>query len=219
MVQECNTILGNVITSTRVFEDCEIWQKQSATKYGFYNDVYDGNVWCNFQNFDRKIIFSTALQLQSPTKCGLVPTLWVYNPLWRCIFLTVLNLPRTLWYLQENTLLLGVIPGSYEPKHHLNSSLKPFVDELLSLWSGVIFKTQDGCSQLVQTALLCATCNVLAARKVCDFVEHGAYWGCSRCLVTFSIWKTSRNQIIQILIEKAGSKEIGMIIVSGIRFI
>lgn len=38
---------------------------------------------------------------------------------------------------------------------------------------------------LVKAALLCAGCDIPAARKVCGFVGHGGYRGCSKCLLTF----------------------------------
>ena len=47
------------------------------------------------------------------------------------------NLPREERYKRENVLLLGLIKG--EPKHDLNSLLKPAVDELLKLWDGHAF--------------------------------------------------------------------------------
>lgn len=53
-----------------------------------------------------------------------------------------LNIPHTqkvlltiqfLRYLQENVILLGIIPGPHEPKLNINAFLQPFVDELQQL--------------------------------------------------------------------------------------
>lgn len=53
------------------------------------------------------------------------------------VYLTVLNLPRTLRYNQENTILVGLIPGPNEPHHDLNSFLKQLVENLLKFWDGI----------------------------------------------------------------------------------
>ena len=98
------------------------------------------------------------------------------------------NFKSTPYYQisQENTLLLGVISGSHEPKLHINSFLPPLVDNLLKLWNGVILKTCSGMQRLDRGALFCAACDVPAARKVCGFVGHGGTRGCLRCLGEFS---------------------------------
>ena len=101
------------------------------------------------------------------------------------MYLAVLNLPRQHRYLQENIILLGIIPGPKEPKQ-MNSLLKPFVSEMLKLWDGVIMKTHDGLSVLVRAALLCCACDIPGARKVCGFVGHSGTKGCSRCLLSFT---------------------------------
>ena len=46
-------------------------------------------------------------------------------------------------------------------------------------------ETADGQQVVVRAALLCAACDIPAARKTCGFVGHGAYRGCSKCLVEF----------------------------------
>lgn len=98
--------------------------------------------------------------------------------------MTVLNLPRKVRYLQENVLLLGVIPGPHEPKS-MNSFLYPLVNELCNLWKGVMLKTVPGTGVVVRAALLCVACDIPAARKVCGFVGHNGLHGCSKCLCEF----------------------------------
>ena len=44
-------------------------------------------------------------------------------------------------FLQENVILVGVIPGPREPQFDINSFLKPLVDDLLLLWNGVLMDT------------------------------------------------------------------------------
>lgn len=82
-------------------------------------------------------------------------------------------------------MVIGIIPGPKEPKLNINAFLQPFVEEMLSLWEGVIMKSERNIDVLVRAALLCAGCDIPAARKVCGFVGHGGFRGCSKCLLTF----------------------------------
>ena len=52
--------------------------------------------------------------------------------------MSVLNLPRECRFKQENTILVGLIPGPHEPSHDINTFLKPLVEDLLKFWNGVI---------------------------------------------------------------------------------
>ena len=54
------------------------------------------------------------------------------------MYVTVLNLPRNERFLQENFIILCVIPGPKEPSKNINSFLRPFATELKDLWGGVI---------------------------------------------------------------------------------
>ena len=58
------------------------------------------------------------------------------------IYLSILNLPRHERFLQENILLVGVIPGPKEPPLNINSFLKPLVKELNNMWCGIQLKMQ-----------------------------------------------------------------------------
>lgn len=80
---------------------------------------------------------------------------------------------------------MGIIPGPHEPSKNINSFLAPLVIELKDLWSGVVIDKGDNQYVLVRAALLCVACDIPAARKVCGFVGHQAYKGCSKCLKGF----------------------------------
>ena len=91
----------------------------------------------------------------------------------------VLNLPRDLRNKPENVLLVGIMPGPSEPTN-LNGFLKPLVDKLLD------WKRANGLwVWLVRCALLCATCNLPAARKLCGFLFYNAHQCCSCCTKSF----------------------------------
>ena len=88
-----------------------------------------------------------------------------------CVFA---NLPRSEQYKRENVMLIGLVG---EPKHDMNSVLKPAVNERLTLWIGSWFS--HGVRKIfVQVALLCVACNVPDARKVVGFMAHNATGGC-----------------------------------------
>ena len=93
------------------------------------------------------------------------------------IYLSILNLPRHERFLQENVLLVGIVPGPKEPLLHINSYLRPLVDEVKLLWKGVCLKNSRSVTILVRGALLCVGCDIPAARKVGGFVNHRATKG------------------------------------------
>lgn len=105
------------------------------------------------------------------------------------IYLTILNLPRTLRYKTENLIIVGIIPGPREPEHNINSYLQPLVSELLTLWEGIKLQvnTASGVVEAkVRCALLCVACDLPAGRKACGFLSYNARLGCSRCLKEFT---------------------------------
>ena len=76
-----------------------------------------------------------------------------------------MNLTRNIRFKQENIILLGIIPGPSEPKHNINSFLRPLVKELLDFYDGVDMSvvTHSGvCVNKVKCALLCVTCDTPA---------------------------------------------------------
>lgn len=88
---------------------------------------------------------------------------------------------------QENTILVGLIPGPHEPRHDINTFMEPFVVDLLRFWSGMELNVASlGCRKLIRCALLCIACDIPAGRKVCGFLGHNAHLGCSRCFKNFT---------------------------------
>lgn len=73
--------------------------------------------------------------------------------------------------------LAGIIPGPHEPQLHINTYLKPLVDDLLELWNGV--QLVEG--ECMRAALICITSDIPAMRKVTQFLGHKADFGCPRC--------------------------------------
>ena len=99
--------------------------------------------------------------------------------------MSVLNMPRHKRFLQENIILVGIIPGPKEPQLHINTFLRPLVVDLMLLWQGLPMELSNGMQVFVRAALICVGCDIPAARKVCGFVGHRALKGCSKCLHSF----------------------------------
>ena len=175
--------LQEMLNRPQFLDLCEAWR--SASNDDKYCDVYDGKVWKDFMNYEGKAFLS------APFNFGLQLNIDWFQPFDHTqhsegvIYLTVMNLPRRERFLQENVILAGVIPGPKEPQLNINSFLKPLVDDLAKLWTGLVLYTKDKSPVFVRAALLCVGCDIPAARKTCGFVGHGALRGCSKCLLEF----------------------------------
>ncbi len=96
-----------------------------------------------------------------------------------------LNLPLDIRYKPENTYLAGVIPGPKEPHlTELNHYMRPVVDQLSASWErGVRFTRtanhHDG--RDTRSAVANAVCDLPAACKVNQSVNHSSHFYCSRC--------------------------------------
>ena len=92
--------------------------------------------------------------------------------------MVVMNLPRDERFKPENLLVVGIIPGPKDPKHHINSFLQPLVDDLIDLWDGVILAYENGQSQeMFRDAVLALSSDIPATRKRGGFVGHNAAKG------------------------------------------
>ena len=132
--------------------------KQRETD-GELRDRY-GGVWEEFQNVNSKPF------LCQEDNFALILNVDWFNPFkhspssvgaFYCVFA---NLPREERYKRENIVLLALIED--EPKHDLNTVLKPIVDEFMSLLTGSWFWIKLE-RTFVWVALLCVACDVPAA--------------------------------------------------------
>ena len=156
-------------------------QLQHTTGNDCLEDVWDGRVWKLFKCDNRgveKCFFSDLYHV------ALILNIDWFKPFKHSeykvggIYMNVLNLPRTERYKTKWTMLIGLIPGPTEPKNNINSYLKPLVDDLNELWSGVLLETNGN---MMRAALIAVSCDLPAARKVSQFLGHKANKGCSRC--------------------------------------
>lgn len=179
--------LQELLLCSEFCNDCEHWKSKPASTS--YREVYDGQVWKNFQHVDGTPYlsgpFTYALMLNVDWFQPFTHSIWSVG----VIYLTVMNLPRQKRYKRKNMMLIGVIPGPSEPAHDLNSLLEPLVTELKRFWKGISLNvwTVSGIQKHnVRCALLCAACDLPAGRKVCGFLSHSASCGCSKCKKRFS---------------------------------
>ena len=178
--------LEELIKRDGFHEMCEQWRQEfHADCYDLYRDIYDGKVWKDFLAPDNVPFLSVANNYALQLNVDWFQPFEHTQHSEGAIYMSVLNLPRHKRFLQENIILVGIIPGPKEPQLHMNSFLRPLVDDLMLLWQGVPMKLSNGMQVLVRAALICVGCDIPAARKVCGFVGHRALKGCSKCLHSF----------------------------------
>ena len=172
-------------------KSCHHW-KSRTTQTGFRADVYDGNIWRDFQVVNDKPFLSSTDALS----LGLMLNVDWFQPYKHssysvgAIYLTIMNLPRSICFKRENVILIGIIPGPSEPKHNINSYIEPLVEELIEFWEGIPLKVHSNATTEssiinVRCALLSVACDLPAGRKLCGFLAHSAKLGCSKCLKEF----------------------------------
>lgn len=176
--------LSDFMSRPGFMNQCELWRSRECNS-GIFSDVYDANVWREFQ------VYEGVPFLSLPYNFGLSLNIDWFQPFNHSvysigvIYIALLNLPRQVRYRPENIILIGVIPGPHEPKLHLNTFLGPLVSELKELWHGVIIESSDRPAVIVRAALLSVACDIPAARKVSGFVGPQSLLGCSKCLLQF----------------------------------
>ena len=145
---------------------------------------------CMMEQYDQKVNGRSFFQL--PNTLSLVLNIDWFNPFKHIeysvgvIYLVIGNLPRSERYKMENVIVVGVMPGLSEPKKHMNSYLKPLVDELLELSDGT-YLFSPSLYIPIRCALknMCVTCDLPATRKACGFTSFSSTQGCSKCFERF----------------------------------
>ena len=162
---------------------CEEWRlRKIPNNYMF--DVYDGKVWSEFMVYKEKSFLAEKYNLALVINVDWFQPFKLSEYSVGVIYLAILNLPRTVRYKIENILVVGIIPGPKEPSS-LNTYISPLVDELLDLWeNGLTINTGVEVAN-VRAALICAACDIPAARKLCGFLGHSSSH-CPRCDIRFS---------------------------------
>jgi len=167
-------------------EMCEEWRSRHVEE-GLMADIYDGAIWKKFLKYKgedflnkaRNLAFAINVDWFQPYKHRKDRSVGV-------IYLVLLNLPRQERYKWDNVIVAGIIPElSKEPKS-LNPFLGPIVDELNALWQGVRLESSiSSTPEVYRGALIFASADIPALRKLCGFKGHSAHRGCSKCFKLF----------------------------------
>lgn len=170
-------------------DKCEQWRSRNTDNYTL-GDIYDdGKVWKDLHHVSQRPF------LQLPGNLCFALNIDWFNPYDEtpysagAIYLVVLNLPRCERYKVENTILVGMIPGSNEPKDHMNTYLSPLVEDMCKLYDGYEFYNPNSMTTktTIRAMIACITCDLPATRKVCGFSNFNATLGCSKCLKQFTV--------------------------------
>lgn len=165
---------------------CELWRKRQM-KEGFLADVYDGNLWKEFQ------VVNGISFLEKARNYGFMLNFDFFQPMKHrkdysvgVFYLALLNLPRAERFKWENIIVIGIVPSLDREPKDLNQFLEPAVDELKALWKGVRLRSCLSRFALTfRAAVMSISSDIPATRKICGFKGHSAYRGCSRCLKKF----------------------------------
>ena len=180
------TTLKEFLLKPEFFNECKVWKTLHNSE--MLSDVYDGKLWKEFENVNGEPFLRDNLALGFTLNIDWFQPYKLTTSSVGVIFLSIMNLPRSIRYKRGNIILIGLIPGPSEPTHDVNTYLKPLVKELQNLWKGVEMCVNVNGRMLtlaVKGALLCVACDLPAGRKVCGFLGTSAALGCSRCLKKF----------------------------------
>ena len=169
--------IQQILLRPEFLDCCEKWRTRIVPA-GTLEDMYDGRIWKEFLNFKGKPFLSAPFNFVLSLNIDWFQAFKHTNSSIGAIYIAILNLPREIRFRSENTILVGVILG--EPSLVINTILNPLVDDLQKLWHGVLMRSPTQNSVLVRAALLCVTCDIPAARKVCGFVRHRALKACTK---------------------------------------
>ena len=103
------------------------------------------------------------------------------------IYLSILNLPRLVHFKEENSILIGLIPGPKEPSLTINSYIAPLVNELEALRDGVWMECPGMDSNRVKVIakLICLSSDIPATRNIAGHLGIKANKACQKCLKDF----------------------------------
>ena len=177
-------ILQEFLLCPGFIDMCQLWRKQVSSEL---SDIYDGRIWKEFQAVHGKPFLSNAFNLAFMLNIDWFQPYKHLTSSVGAIYLTIMNLPRSVRFRRENVILIAIIPGPHEP-HDINPYLEPLVNELVDLWTGMTFQINDGSqmkNEIVRGALLSVACDLPAGRKVCGFLGHSACLGCSGVIRDF----------------------------------
>ena len=176
--------LSILIENCNFWDMCNEWRLQDTSDH-IFSTIYHGKVWKEFQIYKERNFLADRHNLAFMLNVDLFRRFeYTSYSVGVILYLTILNIPRRLRYRFPYVLIIGVIPGPNEPSGIINTFIGPMVSELLEMWQGC-WVGSGQFRMYIRAALLCVSCDIPAARKVCGIIGHSALMGCSRCKKKF----------------------------------
>jgi len=173
-----------ILKRENMLDQCELWRKRKTTR-GAFSDIYDGDIWQNFQAYKGQPFLSEPHNLAVMLNCDWFQPFAQSRYTVGVIYLVILNLPRDIRFRPENIIIAGIIPGPKEPKN-MNSYFRPLVKELNALWTDGFSFSTDSQTIKVRVALLATVCDIPATQKIGGFCGHSSKQDCWKCKKQFS---------------------------------
>lgn len=156
-----------------------IKQRPEPSADGSLHDLWDGRI---LRVFLKDPMNNNRSLFEDKRNLALLLYLDFFNPFTRAIHssgvlcMTVLNLPRSVRYQKKWAMLIGIIPGPEEAQCHINSYLKPVVNDLLSLYEGIDIRVSGRHSEQFtsRAVLLPVLGDIPASRKISQFLSYKA---------------------------------------------
>ena len=177
--------LKAILSRPTYIDQCERWRSRKAPE-GMLCDIYDGQVWQDFLKHKDKPFLSQPHNIAFMLNCDWFQPYDHSQYSVGVLYLTILNLPRSIRFKPENIIVAGIIPGPNEPKKNtINSYLRPVVKELNSLWIDGFTMRHNSTSITVHAALLASVCDIPATCKIGGFLGHNSLHPCWKCSKEF----------------------------------
>ena len=142
---------------------------------GVLYDIYDGSIWKEFLNYKGRPFLSQPHNLALMLNCDWFQPYKNTQYSVGVLYLTVLNLPRSIRFKPENVLIASIIPGPKEPQQYgINSYLWPLVKELNALWSNGIPIKCGSETVKVHAALIATVCYIPAESMLGVSLGHNS---------------------------------------------
>ena len=89
--------------------------------------MYDGKVWIDLLTVSEEPFLASPFNLAVMLNIDWFQSYKHTISSVGAIYLTIMNLPRTMRFKRRNVILVAVIPGPSEPTHDINTLLAPLV--------------------------------------------------------------------------------------------
>ena len=154
--------LQSLLQNNNLINKCERW-RDGTIPDGMLADVYDGQVWKDFQVYKGRPFLSMPHNIGLLFNCDWFQSFKHSQYSVGVLYLIILNLPRSIRFKPENVIIAGIISGPSEPIYNeMNSFLRPLVKELNSLWEYGFTLDNQGNTVTSYAALLGSVCDIPA---------------------------------------------------------